>query len=531
MTAENNLMCLPMELLGEDLNNLELQAAIVFTVFARLLDKDLLDTTLQKVWPDKFGNLDGYLYKYLNMAHCASYAQIDNTILLFAHGGITSEFVKSESSGLDILEKVTDDEWKSISNSPLYPIPISPPPTQQGGGVNNIFDKIDSFCSKYKILFNQLYSNPANNTNTNETNYSNLLKQFPNDNSKLLYPSKTLQILTSICTPAENHPLIKYKEYMTNYSPIQAISPMGTDLHTALDITGGDKTKINIINIFSHIPKGIGYSFGMVNEHMYFINTDFSNSLMKDPNLVGKTIKVTDANGKSTVQTATYTETYNTNYLLLHLRDANRFVLDGNITLILDNYPKIDTFLDSGSFIAGNLSATDSICAPDLILPDNKTIKLTFNDNIPLNNLKFSMRNCIIEKQCFPKGNYFNHGNVNINDVRYKLISKAGTSPPFQKNIGLFLFSNIEEKTQSLLSLSQPKLINTPPTQQSSRLNMSKYEKFTQTAGKRKSKRNKHKTNTKSTRHKTNTKSTRHKTNTKSKNMKYKSISHKSNKK
>ena len=401
MSAQNNIKFLPMELgipIEGDSTKSDLAAAIVFTVFARLLDKDLGVNPNKNVWGDKFGNLDSYLYKYLDMAYCATYAEIDNTILLFAHGGISSEFVTTESSsGITKLNSLNKDEWKLISNSP-----------SQVGGNNNLFQKIDSFCTTYKELFNQLYSD------------SNHLVQY--DNNNLLYPSTTLQILLSICAPAENHPLVKSKQYDTKLSPIQVASPMNANLITASNDIPGKQ----IINIFSHIPKGVGYTFGRFVDNMYFINTDFSNSLMKDRILLGQDIT-----------------TYNNNYLLLHLLDANRFKLDGYLNLVYSGYKKDNLDIKTIDDFINMSFDVDTICAPSIDFTKIQNLELTFNDNMPFNNLEFSMRNCAGTKiNCLPTEtvSFFNHGNVRINynntSLGYKLITKVDSK--FKKNIGIF---------------------------------------------------------------------------------------------
>ena len=434
----------------------ELDAAIAFTVFARLLDKQLSESnsklikaviTKSKIWNDKFDNLDGYLYKYLTMAKCASYAEINNKILLFAHGGITSEFITSKNTGIDILNKITTEKWQNVSTK-------APVVALVGGG-NKIFEKIDDFCAIYKKAFNELYK-------SQDSSFTKI-----NDND--IYPSLVLQVLNSICTPADNHPLIKELHYDTKLSPIQVSSPMTTDLINACiqgNCVGNGK---QIINIFSHIPQGIGYTFGSLNSNMFFINTDFSLSFMKDPKLA---MGITKDSKKQTP-----TKEYNENFLLLHLKHTNdkddkdyHFLLEGKTTLYLKNaeyeikngilendfinhtrfeYKKNTITLPLPSPLSSQLPSPET---NDIITLDyNKIIKFTnlFNN---MNNCNFDNADCFYKQANRDKKMLFNHGTAKINGKECKILlfpfaegentKEKEKNPKINKYIGIFPLEN-----------------------------------------------------------------------------------------
>jgi hypothetical protein len=116
ISAQNNIIEMYKELgLIEQVNKElkekdELKAAIVFTVFARLLDKELYDNPTDNfTWftndKDINLNLDGYLYYYLVNGNPATYSKIKcnpkndskyDTLLLFAHGGISLKFIETK---------------------------------------------------------------------------------------------------------------------------------------------------------------------------------------------------------------------------------------------------------------------------------------------------------------------------------------------------------------------------------------------------------------------------------------------------
>jgi hypothetical protein len=228
ISAQNNIIEMYKELgLTVDINDNELKAAIVFTVFARLLDKQLYYTPKSFTWfKDNKGinlNLDGYLYYYLVNGNPATYSKIKcnpetqgeyDTLLLFAHGGISLKFIetkdktnnnKTSGTGLDLLNKVSVDEWKKIAN-------IDYELTQKGGNVERaetIIDHIKKFNKQYNDKISELFSSKQN-----------VYIMYLEQNNDVIYPSPLLQVLLSICTPADNNSIIKSKEYLTELSPI-----------------------------------------------------------------------------------------------------------------------------------------------------------------------------------------------------------------------------------------------------------------------------------------------------------------------
>ena len=266
----------------------EIRSAIVFTVFMRMLDKDLYKP---KTMPisfslNKIDDLDGYLWKYLTTASPALYAKQNNDLLLFSHGGITQEFLKisDNKTGLDILSIV---DWNSVLSGK-----ISNNEVILSKDIN-IINKIESYNKKYFEILNQCFENFKNN-------------EF----------NKEIMVLLSISAPAENNSVIFKNGYTTsNLSPIQPKLPITSILTKA----GED---INVFNFCGHASAGFGYGFKKVADNMYFISTDFSSSLYKK---------------------GICSPTYDNNFLSLTIKyDANKFNLNLKGEIFLDS-----TFIDN----------------------------------------------------------------------------------------------------------------------------------------------------------------------------------------
>jgi hypothetical protein len=338
ISAQNNIFM--HKELGIETNNTELQAAIVFTMYARMLDKTLWKDTLSTIYGNGeiYDQYDGYLYKYLTTAQCAAYATspYSNTLYLFAHGGITDQFVEDYKNStnttvpkaLDILANLKDEDWKGISDT------YTPTPklVQGGGGKEAITDYIDRFNKVFQCALEKLFENSDESVIQHSVKSNNNIRVNNVEVAKSYYPSPLLQQLLALCAPVDKHPTLKYKQYDTKLSPIQTDSPLSFNLSGKT----GEDTKV--INIFGHIPKGLGYSFGKSGDNNYYISTDNSNSLMKDTQFLNN---------------------YDENYMLLYLNgQTGKFRLDGQIHVNLSNFPiitKIITNIDTTKLQVENI--------------------------------------------------------------------------------------------------------------------------------------------------------------------------------
>jgi len=392
----------------------ELKAAIVFTVFARLLDKNLYfnRNTYKFIWFTNGINLnlDGYLYYYLVNGNPATYSKIKcnpetqgeyDTLLLFAHGGISLKFIetkdktnnnKTSGTGLDLLNKVSVDEWKKIAN-------IDYELTQKGGNVERaktIIDHIKKFNKQYNDKISELFS-------SKENVYIMYLEQ----NNDVIYPSPLLQVLLSICTPADNNSIIKNTEYLTGLSPIQISSPKN-NLYKSIST---DNRIINIINIFSHIPSGTGYTFGYVNYNMNFINTDYSHTLLKDNKLLNM-------------------DEFNKNYLIMYLNyvdNTYKFTINGVIYIkiqksniqIKQNMNFETDFIDNKQFVS-NTIIFDGF--KPVFSEENINLELEYDFNFNLNGPhKTDLLNYY--KQLYDLKKYYERDMEQNTHIKYQLMS------------------------------------------------------------------------------------------------------------
>ena len=233
----------------------EIRSAIVFTVFMRMLDKDLYKP---KTMPisfslNKIGDLDGYLWKYLTTASPALYAKQNNDLLLFSHGGITNEFLNNNSFD-DTLNKIDSDGWRTVLDSK----------TEKNPGKFEITNQLNETQIKQKISdYNKQYFDILTNC---FDNFSNLTKTDINTQ---------LMILLSISSPAENNIKLYEKGYKTSsFSPIQPKQPKESQLIPINE-------SIKIYSFWGHAAICFGYGFKKVSKNMFYICTDFSTSLFK----------------------------------------------------------------------------------------------------------------------------------------------------------------------------------------------------------------------------------------------------------
>lgn len=396
ISAKNNLDGIPLEL-GIKTTDSEYKAAIVLTVYARMLFMNPNEPNE----PNKL-EYDGVLTEYLTLANAVSYAILDNTLLLFAHGGFTTKFF----SNTNIIATLRSNIQKNKSNIDNE---IMNPKAQTGGSFESKMKHIVNFNADVKAIIKNLFdSNPS------------VKKYILKDEKGVPFLNEDLMILTILSTPATNNKQIAalISPFETALSPIQIGSPIGESLYNSVEATSGTHNVDRVINIFSHIPKGFGYSFGKSGDNSYFINTDFSNTLLKNR----KYLKPIETNPT---------------YLVLHLENVKpsnkwQFRLDGVIEMDISSFDTNTGLFDELAlkYLDTNYLPNiqkDTILANAKILSENK-LKLEFNQPIMLSQL---------EIQAYPTKNVFYHGVASVNKESYKIYSVNGTAPPFAKHLFL----------------------------------------------------------------------------------------------
>ena len=304
----------------------EIRAAIVFTVFMRMLDKDLWkeENIDKKMLLHEIGALDGYLYNYLSRAYPSFYAESkDKKILyLFAHGGITGGyralkkdaqklFLNSKENAFQILSKVNWANVLNINNTKF----------------NNSLYKEDYYIKQDNVNIKNLTSNMVYHNCINEMSNFNIIYMqhinqlfefFQSNTDK--HTSKILLTLLSISAPVENNTIISNTGYTSDLSPIQPREVMTSELKTydAYDNSKYD----NVYNICGHSSSGMGgYGVKYLPDGTIFVNTDYSTSLFKDK-LMCK--KETEENMK---------QNYNSNNLMITLKNDGKLLLSGQISV------------------------------------------------------------------------------------------------------------------------------------------------------------------------------------------------------
>lgn len=402
ISAKNNLYGIPKEL-GIDTSDQEYQAAIVFTVFARML-------FMKPTEPRKLEQ-DGLLAEYLTLANAASYTVLDETLLLFAHGGFTKKFFDNKDIIVNLRNKLRANA-SDIDKEIMAPKSKSKP--QTGGSFESKMRQILFFNADVNAIINNLFSgNPTTN-------------KYSENRNSIPFLNEDLMILTILSTPATNNKDIAKSviPYETALSPIQIGSPIGETLYNSIDAAPGTDNVSRVINIFSHIPKGFGYSFGKSGDKSYFINTDFSNTLLKNK---------------------TYLKPIETNpsYLVLHLENLEpstrkwQFRLDGTIEMDISTFDKSNISTDE-------LDGINKLNNEELKKRINKDTILT-DSSLKLNNskltLKFSQSFSFtqLEIYAYPTTNLFYHGIASINGGTFcKVYSfTGGPNESFKKHLYL----------------------------------------------------------------------------------------------
>ena len=373
----------------------EIKSAIVFTVYARLLDSNKIN----KISYGNLDNMDGYLHDYLRLAQTAAYGNINNDLYLFSHGSIYQNFIDANETALNKLNK--------LSNNAFYNIGTKGKIVKQSGGsteIQNVYDHINAFNTGCSELIIKLFKNEDN---------ENIL----NTKHELPSPGKILSTLLAICAPP-----IADTYGAGALSPIIAYSPMGVPV---LNINTNGK----VFNIHGHIPAGASYRISVNdnNKNLFTINTDISNGLMKDTLLLGLP-------GGSE-------DTYNENYLIMYLDNLSN---TSPVQLAFDGALQFkNNFLEKNQQLTSPLECVKKNGSIGLYV-DADYIKqgstqdstaITFNNSIDINKLADIINNANCAGVAF-------HGIINNNnDDQFYLISKTNAGPAyptFPKAIGIY---------------------------------------------------------------------------------------------
>ena len=266
----------------------KVRAALTITIFMRMLDKELWEKR-GEIDKKEFKALDGYLYYYLTKAPAAYYAEYQNNLFLFAHGGITNDFVKGDGK-FEIDEKKGRDlkDWITIIKERKIEKKI-------GGGVNQknkIIKSINNYNNEFMGVLNQFFDT-----------------KFDDPNGKWILPMLTLLDLSA---GVKNNPNQVKQPYMEN-----------------LDTYKDDYDKV--YNVFGHASISSGYTFGKTRDSSgkvnsnktYFLSTDYSTTLFKN----GINCSPEERGENSD---------YNKNYLLAILDTTNKSLnlyIDGKLIL------------------------------------------------------------------------------------------------------------------------------------------------------------------------------------------------------
>ena len=286
----------------------EIRSAIVFTLFMRMLDNNLYNKNINRDKSiTKLGNLDGYLYEYLNKASPALYAIKEANLYLFAHGGITNNFFESTQNAFSLLKTIN---WNDVINLNInLKKPEENKPEENNLEENNKnLNKINTFNNQYFECLSKVFNNYNKNITTNIT--TNITSNKINEDIL----DEDILILLSLSATVENNDNIKSSGYSSNLSPIQPKLPINAEL------TKNIKKYTKIYNICGHASSGIGGYGYKENKNKekstVFINTDTSGSLFKE-NICNVKIQ----------------KKYNDNYLNLYFNNNKNLVLQGKIFL------------------------------------------------------------------------------------------------------------------------------------------------------------------------------------------------------
>ena len=264
----------------------KIRVALTLTIFMRMLDKELWTGNKKNKPVGEFSALDGYLYHYLMNAPAAYHATSKDNLLLFAHGGITADFIANGKEEIKKIKKYTLIDWETN--------------ILKGGGVctNKICESINDYNDTVKELLRRFFST----TEVLKKLESSVFEKEKKDTEEKHkhFWKKPMLVLLELSAGKKNNP--------------NQVKEPSTDI---LDTYAGDFTKI--YNVFGHASSSAGYSISKVAESKktFYINTDFSTTLYKQG-------------------IACDVDTYNDNYLIAVLDTTNedlKLTLDGKVIL------------------------------------------------------------------------------------------------------------------------------------------------------------------------------------------------------
>lgn len=357
----------PLALSADDLKKVkQVRAALIITLFMRMLDKDLWLGDARKRSNEKadlknLGSLDGYLYYYLMQAKPAYYADYErpnapqgqqHNLFMFAHAGITSEFV--ETKGLGAFTPFRNVNWTQL---------IADPPPKVGGvgpiTGQDIKTSIENFNKGYFGLLKEFFlskfdiNEPLDDTeflgpdiqsiNAADAAGKRPFGKFKTPKSKYKQNWKRIMLTLLQLTAGTQTKISKFltkpadgtfPPYKAAYSPIQIKRMVGKDTDEPafkiLDVTDYDR----VFNVFGHASASSGYSFGMVpgSTKTYYINTDYSSTLFKESLLCDPT--------------------YNDTNLILVLDTKNDILFVDGIVSLKPEYKPYATPIDKSQILA-----------------------------------------------------------------------------------------------------------------------------------------------------------------------------------
>ncbi len=348
-----------MTISGENIE--ELRAAIVFTVYARMLDISLYKKTPGKKHGIDYSKnnskalyLDGVLANYLSTTSCVGYIHSDSVqdFYLFAHGGVSLEFIKTDNF-TDLFGNINAKFSENNYNLCKHRV--------QDGGNKLSIDLLKEKIHKFNFEVSKLMESLLNEHDYVKTDYL-----------------KSLGILITLSVPDSD--ILKGTGYRAKMSPIVSELPIEDNLLSQVDLSSEGK---KLYTFFGHIPNGCGYGFYKVGDQQYSISTDFSSSLFTSNIIFGKDTSAI--------------ESYDKNNLLLKLDTQNRELkLTGEIHIeINDNFIRFPTKTDKSKFMkifkkgyVACKSHPDNVSSVSGVklfhtkkLNNYKSLHINFNDN------------------------------------------------------------------------------------------------------------------------------------------------------
>jgi len=318
-------------------------AALVFTVYARMLDPELAGDG--KKW-----EYDGSLYKYLINGNIVSYAfdnndESDSTKLyLFSHGGVHSNFKKNL---LDFNIKKSK-YWQAINEQKELFISQQ---KQTGGQIDTIND-LEIFnttiCASINACFDEFRGKYRDNSISDQLKF-------------------TLSI-SSGCGPFYNDDL--KKKGTNNFKDIENCHNGMSTILSGFNLIFNDRNQLligqkplEIYNIFGHEPLGLGYIFTISQNNSNIVSTDFSNSFLN----------------------SNFTDFDNNTFILV--LQNNTFLLEGEIYFNLGNIEENDNIFAEDVkdfYIITGQNPEDVTEFKQLLLESNKNFYITFNSSPPV---------------------------------------------------------------------------------------------------------------------------------------------------